>query len=96
MTSDVEFANAISEVGVLATVSMSPNPAKDILNVELGKAAGSHVEYTLIDMQGRTVLEGVFTNERGQVNVSGMPAGMYHITLRSNALVKTFAVQVAH
>lgn len=95
MESDVEFANAISEAGVLASVQVGPNPAKNILNVSLGQAAGSQVLYTLTDMQGRAVQSGQFSGAQGQLNVNDMATGLYHLTLRSSKLVKTFAVQVA-
>ncbi len=93
---DVEFSSGISTVGALATVSVGPNPTKDLLQVNLGQAAGSAVDYTLTDMQGRMVRNGQFNGTRGQLSVNDMLAGMYHLTLRSNDLVKTFAVQVAH
>ena len=96
MASDIEFASSISTSGVLATVAVGPNPTKDLLQVNLGQAAGSAVDYTLTDMQGRMVQKGQFTGARGQLNVSDMPTGMYHLTLRSSEMVKTFAVQVAH
>ncbi|MBK9599904.1 MAG: carbohydrate binding domain-containing protein [Flavobacteriales bacterium] len=95
MESDVDFITGISEAGVLSSVQVGPNPAKNILNVSLGQAAGSQVNYTLTDMQGRTVQSGQFSGAHGQLNVNDMGTGLYHLTLRSSELVKTFAVQVA-
>lgn len=95
MTSDVDFLTGISAAGVLSTVQVGPNPATNILNVSLGQAAGSQVEYTLTDMQGRMVQNGQFFGAQGQLNVNDMATGLYHLTLRSSELVKTFTVQVA-
>jgi hypothetical protein len=95
MASDVEFSSGIAGAGVLNTISFGPNPATNLLNVHLGQATGSSVEYTLTDLQGRAVQTGTFSGSQGQVNVASMAAGLYHLTLRSNKLVKVFAVQVA-
>ncbi len=95
MESDVDFITGISTVGVLASVQVGPNPAKNILNVSLGQAAGNQVDYILTDMQGRAVQSGQFSGAQGQLNVNDMATGLYHLTLRSSELVKTFAVQVA-
>ncbi len=95
ITTDVEFASGISAAGVLTTVQVGPNPATSILNVNLGQATGSQVDYSLTDMQGRMVQSGQFSGAQGQLNVNDMATGLYHLTLRSSELVKTFAVQVA-
>ncbi|MEO5584358.1 MAG: T9SS type A sorting domain-containing protein, partial [Flavobacteriales bacterium] len=95
ITTDVEFASGISAAGVLTAVQVGPNPATSILNVSLGQATGSQVDYTLTDMQGRMVQSGQFSGAQGQLNVNDMATGLYHLTLRSSELVKTFAVQVA-
>lgn len=95
MSSDVEFASGIAGAGVLASVTFGPNPATELVNVNLGQAAGSNVDYTLSDMQGRAVQTGVFSGSQGRIHVGDVATGLYHLTLRSTALVKTFALQVA-
>ncbi|MBZ0206677.1 MAG: carbohydrate binding domain-containing protein [Flavobacteriales bacterium] len=95
MESDVEFASGIADAGFLAAVTVGPNPATSLINVNLGHEAGSNVDYTFTDMQGRTIQSGQFSGTYGQLDVQGMATGLYHLTLRSNALVKTIAVQVA-
>ena len=96
MASDVDFTTGIADAGLLSGVSFGPNPATDLLQINLGQAAGSNVTYTMADLQGRTVRSGVMNNQLTTLNVSSIAEGLYHLTLRSNALVKTFAVQVAH
>lgn len=95
MASDVTGTSGIADAGVLNTISFGPNPATNLLQVNLGQATGSSVEYTLTDLQGRAVQTGTFSGGQGQVNVASMAAGLYHLTLRSSKLVKVFAVQVA-
>lgn len=96
MASDVEFSSGIADAGVLNTISFGPNPATNLLQVNLGQAAGSKVIYTLTDIQGRMVQTGSFNGSNAQINLGNMAAGTYHLTCRSNDLVKTFAVQVSH
>lgn len=95
MASDVDLATGIAGAGLLETISFGPNPATHLLQVDLGQAAGSNVEFTLTDMQGRTLQTGAFSDSRGQINVGGVAVGTYHLTFRSNEFVKTMVVQVA-
>lgn len=92
---DVDFGSGIAEEGAWSTLSVGPNPAHDLLHIDLGQVAGN-VVYTLTDTQGRTVQSGEISNARTQLGVGGLTTGLYHLTLRTNKLVKTFAVQVAH
>ena len=96
IASDVDFISGIASVGAMNTITFGPNPASNLLNINFGSAAGFQMNYTLTDLQGRTLQTGQFTGDRAQLNVSDMATGLYHLTLRSNTLVKTFAVQVAH
>lgn len=94
MASDVEFSSGIADAGVLGTITFGPNPATKLVEVQLGQAAGSNVDYILTDMQGRAVQSGVVSGSQGRINVGDMAEGLYHVTFRSNALVKTVALQV--
>lgn len=94
MASDVEAANGIAEEGVLATVTVGPNPATDAVTIALGQAAGRRVDYTLTDLQGRILHTGLLTSDRTAVGLEGLASGTYHLTLRSAELLKTVAVQV--
>lgn len=96
MESDVEFSSGVAAKGELSSVAVGPNPASDLLTINLGEAAGKNLTYTLTDMQGRTVQGGLLTTGTTQLKVNGMPAGLYHLTLRSPEGMKIFAVQVAH
>ncbi len=95
MASDVEFSSGIADAGVLNTISFGPNPATGLMQVNLGQATGSVVQFELTDLHGRAVQSGTFTGSQGQINVAGMATGLYHLTLRSKELVKSVAVQVA-
>ncbi|MBS1581433.1 MAG: T9SS type A sorting domain-containing protein [Bacteroidetes bacterium] len=94
MTADVETASGIAEAGVLATVTVGPNPAADMLTIALGQAAGRRVEYTLTDATGRALRTGVLTSDRTVLGTEGLVNGTYHLTLCSAELLKSIAVQV--
>lgn len=95
MASDVTGTSGIADAGVLNTISFGPNPATGLMQVNLGQATGSVVQFELTDLHGRAVQSGTFTGSQGQINVAGMATGLYHLTLRSKELVKSVAVQVA-
>ena len=94
MASDVEMATGITDAGVLNTITYGPNPATNLLQVNLAQATGAIVDYALTDLQGRRVQTGTFSGVQGLINVNAMAAGTYQLTLTSGTLVKTVAVQV--
>lgn len=91
---DVEIFNSITEEGALATVSVYPNPANEVLNIALNKAADTQVSYALCDALGRQVGTGALTKYNNSVPVSALASGFYTLTLRSDALAKSLSVQV--
>lgn len=95
MASDVEIAQGIAEVGVLAGSSLFPNPATDVVTLDLGQAAGREVNYTLCDAQGRIVRTGLVTGQRNTLNVGALAAGQYRLTLTTNTFRKSVALNVA-
>lgn len=94
MASDVDLSTAVGEAGELATVAVGPNPAHDLLTIHLGDAAGQRVNYRFTDVQGRTVLTGQLAAATNRIDVADVPAGLYHLTLRTLEGTRTFAVQV--
>lgn len=94
MASDVDFSTAVQEEGALAQAGIGPNPANDRLTINLGGDIRGNVAYSLTDVQGRTVQGGMITAPTTWLNVSDVPAGLYHLALRTTEGVKTFAVQV--
>ncbi|MFT3884122.1 MAG: T9SS type A sorting domain-containing protein [Flavobacteriales bacterium] len=96
MAADIEIANGIAEAGILAGTSVFPNPASDLLTLDLGSAAGQRVGYTLSDMQGRMIARGQVSDQRSTLSVDGLSAGLYHLTLSTDAFRKNITVSVAH
>jgi len=96
VATDVELATGIRDAGVLATVAVGPNPTQDLIHITMGDAAATNVEYTLTDIQGRSVIAGRFHGQREQLDLGGLPAGTYQLVLRNADSARTFGVQVVH
>jgi hypothetical protein len=72
---------------VLADLSIYPNPAKNIVNIEVANAD----EYTIqvADMLGRTVLTEKASGEKHAIDLSGNRSGVYLMTIESKGLKTT-------
>lgn len=77
-------------------LNVYPNPANDQLNIAWAQASASATNIELIDLQGRVVFS--FTMPTGatseRVDVSALPAGIYHLRASSenSIVVKRFSL----
>lgn len=55
-----------------------PNPTTDFINIELQQ---KNISYQLIDLNGKLVLEGQFTNNINKIDLSKQPNGVYGLIL---------------
>lgn len=67
----------ISEVSVLNTVKVYPNPTSAVLNLQSQVVL---TNYTLFDLQGRAVKQGSLTTN--QIDLSGLESGVYVLGVR--------------
>lgn len=69
-----------NQVNTLEAVKIYPNPAKNVLNIELPKYSK---DFTVVisDMTGKLVLESKNKNE---INISGVESGNYMVTISLN------------
>lgn len=79
LTDTTEIAEQIDSEEFDYFSKVYPNPTSDILNIELQKT-GKTI-YHLSDIQGKTILEGQFTDKRNQVDLSNQAPGIYALTL---------------
>jgi hypothetical protein len=64
------------------TLSVYPNPTHGVLVVETQNFASLPTQtYRITNLMGQTVLTGSLNAETQQINVSGLPQGMYFISL---------------
>ncbi len=66
-------------------VDIYPNPVNELLTVN---TTGNFNALTVSNTLGQVVVTGSFTNKHTVVNVRGLPAGMYYITLKGEDGVK--------
>ena len=86
--SDVEFIKGEIDV------NLYPVPAKDMLNLEISnKLIGG--TFSIVNYNGKTVLEGQLTSSVNIVNVNNLSKGQYYIIIqkRSDKITRTFTLQ---
>ena len=85
------------EVGVEEYTSerlrVCPNPATDLVRIALnaGEEAGT---VSVLDVQGRTVLQQAFRGVQAELDVSGLSSGAYVVQLRTERSVLSKPLQV--
>ncbi|MBN1187937.1 MAG: T9SS type A sorting domain-containing protein [Bacteroidales bacterium] len=95
----VDSVNTVTPVTNIAfmpaddIIHIYPNPAYDILNISLKSYEKSSIEYNIMDMTGRYVYNGqtpIFSSDNQmQINVSGLPAGLYLLNIYNSEFRKT-------
>lgn len=89
---DVSVVSGIGEA-ITGTITVHPNPARDRFMVDLG-TFGERATYSLMDMQGRMVSEGLLTGDRAYINVDDIESGRYLLLITANSGIRTGIVQV--
>ena len=94
----VEQAYEISSVGIKETalnisLSIFPNPTSDYLTLKVQDYNNEALSYSLIDEQGKLVLNEQITNQDTQVAMSNLARGAYFINvLQENKKIQTFKI----
>ena len=92
--SDLGVGTGVSEIAY-ASFNTYPNPASDMLYVELTSSTG-RTELNLIDASGRVVLNDVITTDRAVVNTSAYANGVYMLTVRTNNGLHSQRIAIQH
>jgi hypothetical protein len=61
------------------TLSAYPNPATDILTLDIGKFDGADLVYRLFDINGKLIETGMIKSSTTSINMSGMSPGTYFV-----------------
>ena len=70
--------------GTAGTLTIYPNPTDGVLFVQTLRATSLPAKtYSITNLTGQTVLSGNITAETQQIDVSGLPEGMYFISIGS-------------
>jgi hypothetical protein len=97
-----EYGNGVSvdKFNFNDGVAAYPNPAIDVLNVELTHTQIAGVKLELLDLNGKSViseqLENAFSTKAYQMNVAGVQNGIYILKVTNGAEVTTTKVSVSH
>nr|WP_294773773.1 M28 family peptidase [uncultured Flavobacterium sp.] len=76
-----------NEVTAANQVSFYPSPAKDFLNISLGNLTDSHYTFSMIDLQGKVVLNQQMENANliESISIANLPKGMYLAVLETDS-----------
>ncbi len=94
----VEQAYEISSVGIKETalnisLSIFPNPTSEYLTLKVEDYNNEALSYSLLDEQGKLVLNEQITNQDTQVAMSTLARGAYFIiVLQENKKIQTFKI----
>lgn len=70
---------SVQPISVVASVSIYPNPATDLVHIKAPKNFGSNATISLIDLNGRTLSQEKLSSELTSIDISQLPAGVYLI-----------------
>jgi hypothetical protein len=82
-------------IGTGQTISVYPNPVKDILNVGLGKVNTAKMSMSVVDSYGKTIISKVIEQSDSgginqlQLSTSDLPAGVYILKLTNGSETTT-------
>ncbi len=85
--------NSVQDIELLSDVSIRPNPATDILQLEFKFSSPVEFSYALTDEIGRAIIDYEKVNAANfssTIEVSALTAGIYFIQLKTNSGTKTY------
>lgn len=83
----VSATNSINENYANPTFELFPNPSAEVISIELGSQEIG--EYTIFDLNGKSVMVGSVSTHENQIAVSTLDAGHYTITISINGKVSS-------
>lgn len=78
---DVELATGVDEISDADGISIFPNPANDVLNLNWINGISGNVAYNLYNATGQLVTSGTVAQPMGTVDVSDLTPGLYTLNL---------------
>lgn len=84
---EFDYTNAINNSTYDQGLSIYPNPAKNILNLQ--RSSFGEKVYSITSINGQLVQSGFLSGDEVEIDVSHLPKGMYFVTLRSNQRLMT-------
>jgi len=72
------------------TISVYPNPAKDVLNISTD-ATSSMVQVTILDLTGKELIQKTHSDNKAQIDISALSAGIYVVHCKTATGVSSYA-----
>jgi hypothetical protein len=78
----------------LVNVTVYPNPASDIVNIQFESPVEGDVDLTVINSQGKVVKADIIESATldKQINFQDLPAGIYYLRLHKGNLINVYKV----
>ena len=92
ITFDVTLSVGIDELTGLSNVTIYPNPANDVLNIDYNKNGDDAIEISIIDQFGRVItsINGLSNGfNHNTMNVSNLGSGVYYVRFTTNGFSKS-------
>lgn len=85
--------NVSEAVNPMTNVRVYPNPAQDVLNVEINASQASETNIAVYNITGQKVMEENRTISAGinspSLNISNLNSGIYFVTVKANGFENT-------
>jgi len=84
-TTLTEKPNAVNDINKLdATITLSPNPTQDQLNVSVSGNTSGVSTYSIVDLFGKKIMSTTSSNQSAQLSTSALNAGSYFLVVTNN------------
>lgn len=96
LNSHVTIGHPVKENAKKDYINVYPNPAKNIINIELEKIQSFHIieNMELIDASGKTIKQWKNIPTRYWIDVSNYPNGIYYLKIKSNIKSQTVPITI--
>jgi len=94
----VDYCTGIEEIDNLSAMSIFPNPADDVLNINLTFGVAQDAIVSIVNMAGQTVYSsntGLVSNFTNAIDISNLASGLYmaKVTSGNQATIRNFVVE---
>jgi hypothetical protein len=82
----LSLCSGVDDIHTTESCSVFPNPVADILFVNYHSPNPQNLKWSIVDIAGKTYLEGTFCGGRNsvsEINVSSLQSGLYFLLIRS-------------
>jgi hypothetical protein len=89
------FATSIVAVAANEDFSLSvyPNPVKEVLNIEVKGIMKGKGTVTLLDLSGKVMEQIELSSDKGQLNLGNLANGLYLLRYRDSENTETMRIQ---